>query len=97
MATESTEETQRSQSEPPTVEAGSRRPCIPAAPQSRSALSDLCVPSVPSVALRPPHGTLTGLRSQMSRAYSEIVRSLENLPMRAVLRIAIFAQRRLSR
>ena len=33
---------------------------------------------------------------QISLAYWEIVRSLENLPMRAVLRIAIFAQRALS-
>ena len=34
---------------------------------------------------------------QMSRAYSWMVRSLENLPTRAVLRIAILAQRALSR
>src|SRR5712671_3196805 len=41
--------------------------------------------------------TLTGSSFQMSRAYSEIVRSLENLPIRAVLRIAIRAQRAGSR
>lgn len=41
--------------------------------------------------------TRTGSSFQMSRAYSAIVRSLENLPMRAVLRIAIFAQRGRSR
>lgn len=33
---------------------------------------------------------------QMSSAYSRIVRSEENLPIRAVFIIAIFAQRRLS-
>src|SRR5262249_13992943 len=31
---------------------------------------------------------------QMSRAYSDTVRSLENLPMRATLRIALWAQPR---
>ena len=36
--------------------------------------------------------TFTGLSAQMSRAYSRIVRSLENLPIRAVLRIAMRAQ-----
>ena len=35
--------------------------------------------------------TFTGLSFQMSRVYSRMVRSLENLPMRAVLRMAIFA------
>ena len=39
----------------------------------------------------------TGSTFQISRAYSLIVRSLENFPIRAVLRIAIFAQRDLSR
>jgi len=34
--------------------------------------------------------TLTGLSFQMSLAYSVMVRSLENLPTRAVLRTAIF-------
>jgi hypothetical protein len=36
-------------------------------------------------------------RCQISRAYSWIVRSLENLPTRAVFMIAIFAQRAFSR
>jgi len=40
--------------------------------------------------------TLTGSSSQISRAYSEMVRSLENLPIRAVLRIAISAHLALS-
>jgi hypothetical protein len=38
-------------------------------------------------------GTGTGGNDQMSRAYSRMVRSLENLPTRAVFKIAIFAQR----
>ena len=37
------------------------------------------------------YGTGTGVRAQIWRAYSRMVRSLENLPTRAVLRIAIFA------
>ena len=37
------------------------------------------------------YGTGTGVRAQICRAYSRMVRSLENLPTRAVLRIAIFA------
>ena len=40
--------------------------------------------------------TLTGLRCQISRAYSSIVRSLENLPILAVLRMAISAHFALS-
>ena len=41
--------------------------------------------------------TLTGSRCQISLAYSAMVRSLENLPMRAALRMAIFAHMALSR
>lgn len=40
--------------------------------------------------------TVTGSRCQISEAYSAMVRSLENLPIRAVLRIAISAHRDLS-
>ena len=39
----------------------------------------------------------TGGDFQMRSAYSRMLRSLENLPIRAVFRIAIFAQRALSR
>jgi len=39
-----------------------------------------------------PRRRYTGRMPQMSRAYSWIVRSLENLPMRATLRIAFRAQ-----
>lgn len=41
--------------------------------------------------------TRTAGRLQICFAYSWMVRSLENLPTRAVLRIAIFAQRLVSR
>ena len=47
-----------------------------------------------------PHKTAqtgTDGRLQISLAYSRMVRSLENLPTRAVLRMAILAQRALSR
>ena len=37
--------------------------------------------------------TCTESTFQMARAYSRIARSLENFPIRAALRIAIFAQR----
>src|SRR5262249_6037680 len=39
-----------------------------------------------------PHEGGTGATFQMSRAYSLIVRSLENLPIRATFRIALRAQ-----
>lgn len=42
------------------------------------------------------YSTGTGFSSQISLAYSCIVRSLENLPTRAVFRIAIFAHRLVS-
>ncbi len=40
----------------------------------------------------PCHSTGQGAASQMSAAYSAIVRSLENLPEQATLRIALRAQ-----
>lgn len=46
---------------------------------------------------RARHGIRTGDSFQMSRAYSAMVRSEENFPERAVFRIAIRAQRSLSR
>ncbi len=58
-----------------------------ARPAGGSALPDPGAAPVP----RLRHGTGTAGSRQMSSAYSRIVRSLENLPMRAVLRIAIRA------
>jgi hypothetical protein len=53
----------------------------------------LCTPSVAAAASRLRLRQIwTGSTFQMSRAYSPIVRSLENFPMRAVFRIAILAQ-----
>jgi hypothetical protein len=44
-----------------------------------------------------PRQMWTGSTFQISRAYSIMVRSLENLPIRAVFRMAIFDQRDFSR
>ena len=55
------------------------------------------LPVILSVSLASALQTGTASRSQISRAYSRMARSLENLPTRAVLRMAIRAQRVFSR
>ena len=55
------------------------------------------VTRVPQVGRSAPPQIWTGATFQISRAYSLMVRSLENFPIRAVFRMAIFDQRDFSR
>jgi len=73
-------------------EASALRGAVPY-PQTQSMISDISSPARPIAALaRTRYVTGHGSARQISFAYSEIVRSLENLPEAAMLRMTLRAQ-----